>query len=435
MPKPDASKFTSVLESVVLDLQTNPSRSLEDARKLVTEKIQSSGIAEEAKAEILKNIQDPRYSHVIPVSMTDRGALLTYLYNSILKYKGLGVTNPKKQAEVGSKGESFEAVDSRIPDATERPFSDPNEDQASGYGGDRLGQWYAPKARLRAYVKQNVGVLKEGESLIVTNFKDEQVFFYTERDSSLVGMIDVNLLDFNRSILTREARIKNFFLNHAATSKSINFITKLAAELAQANPTLVEELEQIKDRISQTRVDLLTHLPQPSDQTPKHPQFHASLRMQDAANYFTFTNQIPTKADTDSYLQRSISAELGLEVKIEIVAQLTKKASNSGMSLLEQLLTATKMYQQGQITSEVWQELQTMLESGDMPNLQAALAKMLDSSGLQAPVDKQSDMIPPPPINLPPPGKKYVWDVDSKQHVLVDAAQQTQKKNLSQNPF
>lgn len=89
--KVDASKFVSILENVTETIKNDPNISLEEARKLVETRVVSSGIKEETKNIILGNLRDSRFTHVAPKSMSDRHALLSYLYNSILMYKGQGV--------------------------------------------------------------------------------------------------------------------------------------------------------------------------------------------------------------------------------------------------------------------------------------------------------------------------------------------------------
>ncbi len=84
-------EITSILEDVTKDIQDVPDITLDKAKTIVRDKVIASGIKEESKQEIYKNLDDERFTHVHPTSMRDRGSLLTYLFNSILKYKGLGV--------------------------------------------------------------------------------------------------------------------------------------------------------------------------------------------------------------------------------------------------------------------------------------------------------------------------------------------------------
>lgn len=88
--KPDPSKFTSVLENITKKIQdTQPT--LEVAREWIAETVKASSIDQEDKDTIIKTIYEERITHLLPIGMGDRSSLVTYLINSILKYKGLGV--------------------------------------------------------------------------------------------------------------------------------------------------------------------------------------------------------------------------------------------------------------------------------------------------------------------------------------------------------
>lgn len=90
----DPIKFVSVLESVLIEINNGLDISLSAATKLVVDKVTNSKVSVEGKQAILGPLDS--LTHVHPVNMRDTHSLVGYLYNSILKYKGLGVIKDPK---------------------------------------------------------------------------------------------------------------------------------------------------------------------------------------------------------------------------------------------------------------------------------------------------------------------------------------------------
>lgn len=452
MAKPDPVKFVSILQDVTTQIQNTPGLSLDQAKEMVTEAVTSSGIKDEDKAKILKNLEDPTIHHVMPLSMKDQSSLLTYLYNSILKYKGLGVI--KKQ-----EGEVREV--------------DPNEEN-SGYGGDRPGVWVTPKATLN----QDVGILPKGTSVVITSIVHDKLAFYVEQDITLVGIAPKNLF----TIVQASPRLQNYVRCHSYLAKVPKLLNKIAEELVLPD-TLVQELETIRTNMQTSKDNFVNTL-------PASPNVLTSARLADAAEFFTLAGKVPTREDTLAYLQASIESTHGIvldnkvlenmlwaanlgfskqstpstkfkvgdrvkctnpekgrllphlvntksegtvilvdrdgvEVKFDDgeknffgeheLSKVASTSSSTDMQWVDKLLTLSQRHQAGQLPEDQWQQVLTTMDEGDLNDLRVLVDRLSQD------VAKTSDILPPAPTN-PPMGKKYIWDASNKSYVLVDAA-------------
>ncbi len=96
----------SKLENVVTEITSAPNIKLDEAKQMIYDIIEPSDVNEPAKRKILYNI-DKQYS---------LQGLIKYLYNSILKYLGLGVITTErrqimKKLNMRKKAENFKQYD------------------------------------------------------------------------------------------------------------------------------------------------------------------------------------------------------------------------------------------------------------------------------------------------------------------------------------
>lgn len=419
--KMEPTDFSSVLEDVVQKIQSNQP-SLEVARQWVTDKVQASGIKDIDKQTIIKTINDPRINHVMPTGMKDQSSLVVYLFNSILKYKGLGVI--KKQ-------------ENTIPNNSNRPtdiYPDPEEHQDEGYGGDRLGGPYSPKGISEAALKQNLGTLKRGEVIVVTASKADKSFFFVKNDPSLVGIVASNLIE-PYNVFLRKQVAEGFLKVHKVLAKSHQFVTKLAADFSGlVDKSVIDQLQEIRTEVS-TNKDRVTN------QLSVSPVINASVRLADAAQYFALRGSIPTEQDTIKYIRSTMAAHTGLPeqtwsddlIKIAIK---NRKVTATNLDWSDKMLLMQQWHKSGKISQSVWQSLMQLLDSEDLNEIRVGVEKLFDKASEtvgKPPTQKQADAIPPAPTTPAPTGKKYMWDAPSSQYILVDASLRTKAEDVCIN--
>lgn len=412
--KTDATQFTSVLEDVVQKIQSD-CPNLAVAKRLVIDKVQASNIRQEDKDTIIRTVEEAQ--HVMPVSMKDNYSLVGYLFNSILKYKGLGVI--KKQ-------ENVVPYNGNTPADTE---VDPQEIEDTGYGGDREGMWGSPKrSQMKATATQNLGTIKKGDLVVITGFRKDKVFFYAEQDPTLVGIAPKNMFSFYP-----DKRATSFLQIHATLSKSSSFITKLATDFGGlVDPSVLDRLQEIKDTVSTNKDRVMNQL-------PVSPIINANLRMADAAQYFSMKGVVPTQKDTIQYIKASMAAHTDLPEdnwSDEVVKQaiLNRKTATS-LDWSDKLLLMQQWHLAGTLAQSIWEELLKLLDSNDLNEIRTGIEMLFSkaSDTVKKPETKTAEAIPPAPTTPPPAGKKYMWDAPSTQYVLVDASYKEVSNTLKGN--
>lgn len=529
--KTDPTKFVSILQDVVARIQSN-SPNMDVAKRWVLDAVQASNIDQEDKDTIIRNVEDPNVNHVMPMSMKDQSSLVGYLFNSILKYKGLGVikkkesenpnptepnrprhpeedrcacTDPhceecangehcsnctelmqkegsqcpncghpmnqhsteegetcnmgtcdclvfRKQANTSAPTDKefrdlawklfkqdigdltkdqmqtvhdrWEYDHSTAKEANTVPYNgtrpqdyhpDPAEDSSSGYGGDRGGVWMTPKATL----KVDLGILRKGEAIVPTKIEGTKVFFYVQKDPSIVGLTSKANIE-----RTADPKVSSFLKCHAALSKSPDFIKKLAEDIG-ADEWLISEIENIKTTINKDQQNFVTKL-------PATPAINAQARLADAAHFFSLLNKVPSEQETISYIQSTLAAHFGLpettwsDGMIRKALRDPKAASEEPMDWSDKMLLLQNWYRLGKLSKGQWMQVLQALEKGPEEARVAVEMTFKDTlPKMQKPaseMEKEAEPIPPAPTTPPPPGQKYVWDADNKTYVLVSAS-------------
>lgn len=407
--KVDPTKFTSVLEDIVQKIQSDQPN-LAVAKRLVIDTVQASGIRQEDKDTITRTVQDPQISHVMPISMRDQSSLVGYLFNSILKYKGLGVI--KQENTIPYNGNRPQDV-----------HPDPEEHQDEGYGGDRDGIWMEPRGQqMKAVIKSDLGTLKKGDIVVITASRKDKVFFFVEKDPSLVGVASRSSFEPYEQFYKR-ATATSFIQCHGTLSKSASFLSKLALDLGGlVDSAVIDQLESIKETVTTNKDRVVNQL-------SVSPQINASLRLADAAQYFGMKGVLPTEKETFQYIRASMAAHTNLPESTwpdEIIREAisNRKKADAPLDWSEKMMMMQQWHKAGKLSQGIWQELMQVLDSNDLNEIRVGIERLFDKASevIQKPEAKTAAPIPPAPTTPPPAGKKYMWDAPSNQYVLVDAS-------------
>lgn len=260
----------------------------------------------------------------------------------------------------------------------------------------------------QATANQDLGVIKQGQKVVITGSKGDKVFFYAHRDPTLVGIAHKSVFSF-----VSNDKALGFLKCHTALSKSASFLQKMSEDLkGLADSSVLEQLESIKQNISNNKTRVVNQL-------PVSPVLNARLRLNDAAQYFSMRGVVPTERDTISYIQASMAAHTGLPEHTwpeDLVREaMQTKGAQVAVDWADKLLLMQQWHLAGTISSAIWSELMELLDSNDLNEIRVGMDRLFEkaSETVKKPGSehlselKTAVELPPKPTDIPPAGLKY----------------------------
>jgi hypothetical protein len=297
-----------------------------------------------------------------------------------------------------------------------------------GHQDEMLPQLLPPtlgSKHMKSVLKQDLGTLKKGEVIVVTGSKKDKVFFFVEKNPTIIGIVSNKLIE-QYDLFHKKSVILSWLKCHKVISKSSQFIKKLAVDFKPLiDPSVLDQLIDIKEDISLHKDEVMDSL----NALPAVPMFTASIHLADAAQYFSLKGQIPTEQDTLNYIRASVASRAGIRqdsLTNDFIRQSLwdrKTAEVNPLDWTEKLMLLQQWAMTNKLPFDIWHGVQTLLDSKDLSIIPDGIEKLFDkaSQALQKPkaaaevnstntVDKEA--APPPMKPTDPLGlnEEYVFD-------------------------